>query len=947
MSPAPSFAPRTFAALLTICLACALPYACAGQGMFGKNKVQYSDLAWHEADGRYVRLYFYAEEKELACAALPLADSMSAALADTFRHEPEKKIPLVLFSSQRDFLHSNVVPFLLPEEVAGLTEFAKGRVLVPYTGSDFRFRWVLRHELTHAFMMDKIASTLARRKKPLNYYPPTWLSEGLAEYMSASPPTPATEALLRDAVLSEQLVPLDEMWRLSGSIMVYREGQSLVTFIAERFGFSCIVAALDDWGSEKTFDALLAKHLGVSLTDLNDEWVRSLKQKYYPSVRERDRPSVYAREVDTGSSLSLAPVWVKYGAGRGGLAYMTARGETAELRVSDLGEPGEKARSRLLVRAGTSKAYESLHLFRSRMSVGPTGLLAFSAQKEERDVIHLLDSATGRRVSTIELPGLLALSSPAVSPDGGRLVVAGQDASGQCDLYLVRLADRSLVRLTNDFFDDRDPDWTADGKSVVFASDRCDTSGAGRYGIFSCAGRGGEVRRLTAGGCSNTEPRCSPSGKYVAFVSDRGGVPDLFLMDLREGSVARVTRSLAGVQMPCWGENDSTVFLVSLSSGKYVVGRVAVRPESLEWESGPGEARADSSRTEAVERAGQAQSSCEALEQSARRYRPTFGLDFARTTMGYDPEFVGGGSGQIALSDMLGNRHFLVYLSSQSEQGGDLLGSLSAGASYLDLAGRATYGLGVFSLGTVYDEELDILRQERRSGVLLYSAYPTSRFERVEANVVARYSDEYRYRSGAVGRTLLVSNYVSYVWDNTNLAGVGELVGSRVYLTLGVTRDVTRGVADYVVGLADLRGSVEVARNVILASRLEARSSFGEEGQRYYLGGPSTLRGYGTRTVSGKKVLLVNNELRLPLLARLAFRVPGGSLPFPTIRGALFFDAATCGDAGLGEWKGSLGVGFYLGGGYFPAVRFNIAWRTDFETVAREPVREFTVGWNY
>jgi outer membrane protein assembly factor BamA len=296
---------------------------------------------------------------------------------------------------------------------------------------------------------------------------------------------------------------------------------------------------------------------------------------------------------------------------------------------------------------------------------------------------------------------------------------------------------------------------------------------------------------------------------------------------------------------------------------------------------------------------------------------------------------------------MLGNRHVLVYVSSQSEQGGDLLGTLSAGASYLDLTGRISYGFGAFSLGTVYDEELDILRQERRSGVLLYAAYPTSRFERVEGNVVARYSDEYPYRSGPRDRALLVSNYLSYVWDNTNVAAAGELVGSRAYLTLGFTRDVTRGVADYVLVQADLRRSAPLSRSVILASRLEGRSTFGDEGRRFFLGGPSTLRGYGTRTLSGRNVLLVNNELRLPLLARLAFRTPGGTLPLPTIKGALFFDAATSGDRGLDPWRGSVGVGFYLGGGYFPVVRFNVAWRTDFDTVKSKPVREFTVGWNY
>jgi hypothetical protein len=66
-------------------------------------------------------------------------------LADTLQHQLSKKIPLVLFSSHRDFQQSNIIPYLLPEEVGGLTEFVKGRVLVPYTGSFYRFRWVLTY----------------------------------------------------------------------------------------------------------------------------------------------------------------------------------------------------------------------------------------------------------------------------------------------------------------------------------------------------------------------------------------------------------------------------------------------------------------------------------------------------------------------------------------------------------------------------------------------------------------------------------------------------------------------------------------------------------------------------------------------------------------------------------------------------------------------------------
>ena len=172
-------------------------------------------------EGKYVTLYFYSEESEIAAGALAMAESTAVMLSDTLEHTLSKKIPLVLFSTHRDFQQSNIIPFLLPEEVGGLTEFVKGRVLVPYTGSFYRFKWVLTHELAHAFMLDKLDAAMKKGKRAMSFYPPLWLSEGLAEYLSA-PPDPAAETILRDAVLSEQAVGIDDMWRIENSVLVYR-----------------------------------------------------------------------------------------------------------------------------------------------------------------------------------------------------------------------------------------------------------------------------------------------------------------------------------------------------------------------------------------------------------------------------------------------------------------------------------------------------------------------------------------------------------------------------------------------------------------------------------------------------------------------------------------------------------------------------------------------------
>jgi len=924
---------------------------CLAQGIFGKNKIQYSELKWSQVEGEHVTLYFYSEEEQVAAMALPMAESTCVMLSDTLGHRLSKKIPLVIFSSNRDFQQSNIIPYLLPEAVGGLTEFVKGRVLVPYTGSFHRFKWVLRHELTHAFMLDKIETSLKRTKRVTSYFPPLWFSEGLAEYMSAGRNAQA-ETVLRDAVLSEQVAGIEEMWKIENGVLVYREGQSLIEYISRTFGFSSIVKMLENWGGERTFESQLEKATGVSVRDLGRNWMLTLKEKYYPDVATREWPSSFAESIVSRFRFNLSPVWTTLDKDRGAVVYLGAESETPELRMKVLDAPG---RDRLLVRGGTSRQYESLHLFRSRLGAGSKGTVVFSAQREEADVVHVFDLSRRKRLDTIEIPGVVSLSSPSFSPDGTKIVLSGQDASGRSDIFVVSLAGPSVNRLTLDFFDDRDPDWSPDGKWIVFSSDRASSEEEGTYGLFLISPESGaaasedpaagNIVQLTPGTFNATEPRWSPAGDYIAFVSDREGVPDLFLLDFRTGKSASVTKSLAGILTPSWGKDDNSIYFSGLRSGKYEVFRLGISVDTLNWESSL-EAKAGGGLPSEYLPPVLVGSNLEL--KSAKPYRRKFGLDIVRGTTGYDPEFAQSGAGEIALSDILGNEHLLFYLSSQSEYGGSFFGSLSGGVTYLNLARRLSYGVGAFSFGTVYDEELEILREERRTGFFLLASYPLSRFERIDATLVGRLARNYLYRSGETAKVFLLSNYFSYVWDNSSFDPNAEIVGTRANLTLGLTRDITRGKADYLSGLADLRENVALSHRVIFAWRGVLRSTFGKEGSRYYMGGPWSLRGYASRSMSGKTLLLINNEVRLPVLARVVFGFPGGRFPLPSIKGALFVDVGASGEErSLDTWKGSLGVGLYMGGGYLPVVRLNNVWRTDFKGIDDRTVLEFFVGWNF
>jgi hypothetical protein len=66
------------------------------------------------------------------------------------------------------------------------------------------------------------------------------------------------------------------------------------------------------------------------------------------------------------------------------------------------------------------------------------------------------------------------------------------------------------------------------------------------------------------------------------------------------------------------------------------------------------------------------------------------------------------------------------------------------------------------------------------------------------------------------------------------------------------------------------------------------------------------------------------------------------------IGGAVFADGAMLWEGKYRFDAGSVGAGFYLGGGYYPAIRWNYVWPTrDFRTYPRSPVTQFSIGFNF
>ncbi|HVL18563.1 MAG TPA: hypothetical protein VM387_11220, partial [Gemmatimonadales bacterium] len=68
-------------------------------------------------------------------------------------HEFRERKPIILYASSADFQQTNATE-VGGESTGGVTDFARNRAVMPFTGSYADFEHVLMHEMAHQFQYD-------------------------------------------------------------------------------------------------------------------------------------------------------------------------------------------------------------------------------------------------------------------------------------------------------------------------------------------------------------------------------------------------------------------------------------------------------------------------------------------------------------------------------------------------------------------------------------------------------------------------------------------------------------------------------------------------------------------------------------------------------------------------------------------------------------------------
>ena len=127
---------------------------------------------------------------------------------------------------------------------------------------------------------------------------------------------------------------------------------------------------------------------------------------------------------------------------------------------------------------------------------------------------------------------------------------------------MVDLAGKILKRLTNYRGIDISPSFSPKGDKVAFVSDR---SGSPQIYVLDLSS--GKTNRLTYNGQYNTSPSWSCLNR-IAYVS-RDGKFDIFSIDPNGGQLRRLTENQGNNEDPCWSPEGRYIVFSSRRDGAY------------------------------------------------------------------------------------------------------------------------------------------------------------------------------------------------------------------------------------------------------------------------------------------------------------------------------------------------------------------------------------------
>lgn len=429
---------------------------------FGKSRVQYNGFSWKYHNYKRFKIHYSGINEDIAVyVARTLHHYLGEAETKLDYIFPEK-LEVIVYESQSKFRQSNLgVNNDEQSYVGGTTRIVGSKIFMYFEGDHQTFNQNIKAAVYEVLLMHLLfgGDWKDQLKSTMNSGIPKWLEQGLINYFVKEWDADV-ESRVKDLILTRKI---DRFNNLTEEEKMYA-GHAVWNYIAETHGSSIIPNIIYITRVTKNIERGFFAMLGMDFIKLNRNYISFYRARYVEEYKNQTEPA--------GSK-------IKYKIKKESVYYsakVSPDGSKIAYVENTLGRYRVKVLDTLTGK--TTKIYAAMPKMEriqdhSYPCIGwhPSGdALTFFAESKGslKMFIYTFEDKTLVEKEMKELDKILDF---AYSHDGKKMVFSGV-IKGQSDLYLYDLMASSRKQLTDDIYDDLNPQFIDNSTRIIFASNR-------------------------------------------------------------------------------------------------------------------------------------------------------------------------------------------------------------------------------------------------------------------------------------------------------------------------------------------------------------------------------------------------------------------------------------------------------------------------------------------
>ena len=486
---------------------------------FGQNRVQYNTFFWQSFDFQRSKIYFSKGGREHAKYAAKIAYEFQNETEKFLDFSNEEKIHLLVYNSQGKYRQSNIgLNNNLSSNIGGTSNIDGQKIFLYFNGNHENFKSQIKQGVAEILVNKILYGTDWKQtiKNTAFINLPYWLKQGLINYLSIDWNT-NLDSRLKDLILSGKTDRFQSLSKEESALY----GHGLWRYIDLVFGKNMIPNLMYMMKVSKSVESGFTYVLGLTSEIIQKDFTDHFKIQYSNDILNTLNPNenkinIRSKKHRKYRQAKISPEGTK-------IAYCEHYLGQYKVKIFDI----EKNEYKTIIK-GDHKLNRIPDLSHPILAWHPNGNVLAIFEEKKGDIVLNLYDIKNKQKNIKNLIGLEKILSASYNNKGNRIVLSAVKNS-YTDIFQYSVLGNSNKQLTNDIYDDLDPNYIPNSGEIIFSSNRPSNSKnkifiESEFDLFKINTSNKKLLQLTfTENYSEIKPQSTSKYDYH-FLSDKNGI---------------------------------------------------------------------------------------------------------------------------------------------------------------------------------------------------------------------------------------------------------------------------------------------------------------------------------------------------------------------------------------------------------------------------------------